>query len=99
MVVYTGLPEWDEMNFLLRILRPRMLHGHRCQCRILHGPGLHDCEGPLLAFEANPRNLEVLREQVKLNQLANAEVFGTALGNSTGELSFLDSGVRPVDRE
>ena len=49
-------------------------------------------QGPLLAFEANPRNLDVLRDQVKLNGLTNATVFATALGNSTGELSFFNSG-------
>ena len=93
MVVYTGLPEWDEMNFLLRVLRPS--DGF---IDIGANVGFYTVlastivTGPLLAFEANPRNLEVLREQVKLNQLANAEVFGTALGNSTGELSFFDSG-------
>lgn len=93
MVVYTGLPEWDEMNFLLRVLRPSdgfMDIGANVGFYTVLASTI--VKGPLLAFEANPRNLEVLREQVKLNQLANAEVFGTALGNSNGELSFFDSG-------
>ena len=93
MVVYNGLSEWDEMNFLLRILRPSdgfMDIGANVGFYTVLASTI--VTGPLLAFEANPRNLEVLRDQVKLNQLANAEVFGTALGNSTGELSFFDSG-------
>ena len=93
MVVYNGLPEWDEMNFLLRILRPSdgfLDIGANVGFYTVLASTI--VEGPLLAFEANPRNLEVLREQVTLNHLANAQVFGTALGNITGELSFFDSG-------
>ncbi len=94
MVVYDGLPEWDEMNFLLRVLRPSDAF-----IDIGANVGFYTVlastvitEGPLLAFEANPRNLEVLRDQLQLNRLGNAHVFGTALGNTTGELSFCDSG-------
>lgn len=92
--MYSGLSEWDEMKFLLRTLRPS--DGF---IDIGANVGFYTVlastivtEGPLLAFEANPRNLGMLRDQVKLNQLANAEVFGTALGNTTGQLSFFDSG-------
>ena len=94
MVVYNGLPEWDEMKFLLRVLRPSDgfidIGANVGFYTVLASTVV--TAGPLFAFEANPRNLEVLRDQVKLNELANAEVFGTALGNSTGELSFFDSG-------
>ena len=94
MVVYEGLPEWDEMKFLLRILRASDgfidIGANVGFYTVLASTVV--TEGPLLAFEANPRNLEVLRDQVQLNELANAEVFGTALGNTTGELSFFDSG-------
>lgn len=93
-VLYTVLPDWDEMNFLLRLLRPA-----DCFIDIGANVGFYTVlastvvtEGALLAFEANPRNVTVLREQVELNHLANAEIFCTALGNSSGELSFHDSG-------
>ena len=94
MVVYTGLPERDEMRFLLRVLRDS--DGF---IDIGANVGFYTVlastivtSGPILAFEANPRNLDVLRDQVQLNRLANAEVLGTALGSSNGELSFFDSG-------
>lgn len=94
VVVYSGLPEWDEMRFLQRVLRPT--DGF---IDIGANVGFYTVlastivtQGPLLAFEANPRNLDVLRDQVKLNELTNATVFATALGNSTGELSFFNSG-------
>ena len=94
MVVYNGLPEWDEMRFLLRILRPTDgfidIGANVGFYTVLASTIIAD--GPLLAFEANPRNLDVLRDQVALNKLAKAEIFGTALGNATGELSFMDSG-------
>lgn len=94
MVVYNRLPEWDEMNFLLRFLRPTdgfLDIGANVGFYTVLASTIVT-EGPLLAFEANPRNTDVLRDQVELNQLANAEVFGNALGNSTGQLSFFDSG-------
>ena len=94
MVVYDGLPEWDEMKFLLRVLRASDgfidIGANVGFYTVLASTVI--TEGPLFAFEANPRNLEVLRDQVQLNELANAEVFGNALGNTTGELSFFDSG-------
>ena len=94
MVVYNGLPEWDEMNFLLRVLRPSdgfIDIGANVGFYTVLASTIVTA-GPLFAFEANPRNLEVLRDQVKLNDLGSAEVFGIALGNTTGELSFFDSG-------
>lgn len=93
-VLYNVLPDWDEMNFLLRFLRPSDgfidIGANVGFYTVLASTVV--TEGPLLAFEANPRNVTVLREQVELNHLANAEIFCTALGNSTGELSFNDSG-------
>jgi FkbM family methyltransferase len=93
-VVYNVLPDWDEMNFLLRFLRPTDgfidIGANVGFYTVLASTII--TEGPLLAFEANPRNVEVLRQQVELNQLRNAEVFCSALGDSTGDLSFHDSG-------
>jgi FkbM family methyltransferase len=94
VVVYSGLPEWDEMRFLQRVLRPTdgfLDIGANVGFYTVLASTIVT-QGPLLAFEANPRNQSVLREQVKLNQLANVEVFAVALGNSTGELSFFNSG-------
>ena len=93
-VLYSVLPDWDEMNFLLRFLRPSDgfidIGANVGFYTVLASTVV--TEGPLLAFEANPRNVAVLREQVELNHLANAEIFCNALGSSTGELSFCDSG-------
>ena len=92
--LYNVLPDWDEMNFLIRFLRPSDgfidIGANVGFYTILASTVV--TEGPILAFEANPRNVEVLRQQVELNHLPNAEIFCTALGNSTGELSFHDSG-------
>ena len=93
-VIYNALPDWDEMNFLLRFLRPSDgfidIGANVGFYTVLASTIVN--QGPLLAFEANPRNAEVLRDQVELNSLENAEVFCTALGNSAGEISFIDSG-------
>ena len=94
MVIYNVLPDWDEMNFLLRFLRPSDgfidIGANVGFYTVLASTVI--TEGPLLAFEANPRNVEVLRQQIELNRLANAEIFCSALGDSTGELKFSDSG-------
>ena len=92
LVIYNRLPDWDEMNFLLRFLR----HGDAF-IDIGANVGFYTVlastvisEQPLIAIEANPRNVTILREQVALNKLSNVRVFETALGNTNGELIFED---------
>ncbi len=93
LVIYNRLPDWNEMNFLLRFLRPEDVF-----VDIGANVGFYTVlastiifEQPIIAVEANPRNVIILREQVALNHLSNVRVFETALGSTEGVLMFEDS--------
>lgn len=45
-------------------------------------------EGSVYAFEPVPRNLEYLREHVRMNGLANVRVFDAAMGEAEGRVRF-----------
>jgi FkbM family methyltransferase len=52
----------------------------------------HHCPaGRVIAFEASPRNTRHLRANIARNHLSNCRVIETAIGNRSGELSFLES--------
>ena len=93
LVVYNRLPDWDEMNFLLRLLRPSDgfidIGANVGFYTVLASTVVTD--GPILSVEANPKNVGILREQVQLNGLSNATVMDCALGNVAGEVTFSDS--------
>lgn len=90
LVYYNRLPDWDEMNFLLRALRPTdgfidiganvgfytILASTKVAPRNIH------------AIEANPSNLRVLGEQLELNGLAEATVHPYAVGASRTHAQF-----------
>lgn len=94
MVLYNVLPDWDEMNFLLRFLRPEDAF-----IDIGANVGFYTIlastiviETPILAIEANPRNASVLREQIALNNVGNIRMLETALGDAESTLMFDDCG-------
>ena len=93
LVVYNRLPDWDEMNFLLRLLRPSDgfidIGANVGFYTVLASTVVTD--GPVLSVEANPKNVLILREQVQLNGLQNVTVMDFALGNVAGEIAFSDS--------
>ena len=93
LVVYNRLPDWDEMNFLLRLLHPSDgfidIGANVGFYTVLASTVVTD--GPILSVEANPKNVLILREQVQLNGLQNATVMDFALGNVAGEVAFSDS--------
>lgn len=96
LVYYNRLPDWDEMNFLLRVLRP----GDRF-VDIGANVGFYSILASqkvtapnIFAFEANPANVTVLREQATINRLDGLQIFPYALGSRRGRLSF-----RAGDRE
>lgn len=95
LVYYTCLPDWDEMNFLLRVLRPEDgfidIGANVGFYTVLASRRLPPKS--LWAIEANPANVAVIKEQIELNGLAEATVFGCALGAQTGRLQFC-SGAR-----
>lgn len=93
LVVYNRLPDWDEMNFLMRLLRPEDgfidIGANVGFYTVLASTVV--TAGPILSVEANPKNVPILREQVQLNGLQNATVMDFALGNVDGEVAFSDS--------
>jgi FkbM family methyltransferase len=96
LVYYNRLPDWDEMNFLLRALRPTdgfidiganvgfytILASTKVAPRNIH------------AIEANPANIRVLSDQLELNGLSEATVHPCAVGASRTQARF-----QGVDRE
>ena len=92
LVVYNRLPDWDEMNFLLRLLRSSDgfidIGANVGFYTVLASTVVTD--GPILSVEANPKNVVILRDQVQLNGLRNATVMDFALGNVAGEVAFSD---------
>ena len=93
LVVYNRLPDWDEMNFLLRLLRPADgfidIGANVGFYTVLASTVV--TVGPILTIEANPKNVLILREQIQLNDLQNTTVMDFALGNVAGEVAFSDS--------
>ena len=93
LVIYNRLPDWDEMNFLLRFLRPEDafidIGANVGFYTVLASTIIR--EQSILAIEANPRNAKIVREQVALNRLTNVRVLETALGDKQGKLLFEDS--------
>jgi FkbM family methyltransferase len=89
-VIYTGLPEWDEMNFLLRYLRPddRFLDlGANVGFYTVLASTVIE-RGEIIAVEASPRNVEILQRQVAINALANVRVIASAVGKIDGTVRF-----------
>jgi FkbM family methyltransferase len=89
-VVYTGLPDWDEMNFLLRYLRPEDrfldLGANVGFYTVLAATVIE--RGRIFSVEASPRNVEILRRQVEINGLAQVEVMPFAVGREDGTVRF-----------
>ncbi len=90
MMYYTGMFEWDEMNFLLRALR--------------HGDGFVDIGAnigahtlvastcvraeDIWAIEANPANISGLKEQLSINQITGVKILPYAVGAKRGQVYF-----------
>ncbi len=90
LVVYTGLPDYDELKFLSRVLRAGDAFvdiGSNVGFYTLFASTLV-ADGPILAIEPNPANVKVLREQICLNSLSSVTVVPEALSDSTGVVKF-----------
>ncbi|MEW5856274.1 MAG: FkbM family methyltransferase [Cyanobacteriota bacterium] len=89
-VLYCGLYDYDEMNFLLRYLRPEdsfldiganigvytLLAASKIQSGSIH------------SFEALPKNYERLQENIKLNSLEQVKTHAIAVSNQTGSVAL-----------
>jgi FkbM family methyltransferase len=92
-VVYTELPEWEEMNFLLRFLRSSDsfldIGANVGFYTVLASTIIKG--GRIVAVEANSRNVAILRRQISINSLENIAVVESALGEVDGVVTFVDA--------
>ena len=91
LICYFG-QEADEMfKFMDDYLRPGMamvdvganIGTHAIYAARLIGPG-----GNVLAFEADPATVEILRENIALNEITNVAVFGHCVSDKFGTIDF-----------
>lgn len=86
LALYTGLPEYDDMLFALRLLRPG-----DCVIDVGANIGLYSLlaasrigDGRVIALEPDPLTAARLRENTELNRLRNVEVRVEAAGAEHG---------------
>jgi FkbM family methyltransferase len=90
-IYYGGLPEFDEMTFMQRYLRPgdgfidggANVGAYTLLAALLVGPG-----GRVEAFEPAPLEAERLRENVALNRFEQVKVHEAALADAVGQAEF-----------
>jgi FkbM family methyltransferase len=93
-VYYLDMPDWWEMNFLQRFLRPgdtaadvgANIGVYSLLAASVVGPG-----GSVVAFEPDPFNVERLRRQVLRNELSQVHIIEAAVADCDSEL-FLKAG-------
>lgn len=93
LVIYTRLPEWDEMNFALRYLRAddRFLDlGANVGFYTVLGSSVIT-RGEIITVEPNPRNIAVLQQQLELNALETTRIVQSAIGDIDGTIHFDDA--------
>jgi len=87
LAIYTGLPEYDDMLFVARILRPGDLFvdvGANIGLYSLLAAKVVGPSGKVIAFEPHPLAAKRLRENAALNGLTNVEVHEAGAGASSG---------------
>lgn len=87
LALYTQLPEYDDMQFATRLLKPGDM-----VIDVGANIGLYSLlvasrvrEGRVLAFEPHPVAAARLRENIEINRLRNIEVRVEALGATAGQ--------------
>jgi len=87
-VLYCGLYDYDDMNFLVRYLRPE-----DCFLDIGANIGVYSLlaaskikTGSIYAFEALPKNYQRLQENIALNQISNIQIYQVAISDQVGEI-------------
>lgn len=85
-VLYCGLYDYNEMNFLLRYLRPEDsfldIGANVGVYTLLAASKI--CSGSIYSFEALPKNYTRLQENLKLNQFAHVKTYAIAVSDRTG---------------
>lgn len=94
-VLYCGLYDYDEMNFLLRYLRPEDsfldIGANVGVYTLLAATKIHS--GTIYSIEALPKNYDRLQENLALNQLTQVKTYPIAVSDRTGtiELNLADT--------
>ncbi|MCJ8280241.1 MAG: FkbM family methyltransferase [Rivularia sp. ALOHA_DT_140] len=88
--LYCGLYDYDEMNFLLRYLRDSDSF-----LDIGANVGIYTLlaaskikSGLIYSFEALPKNVVRLKENLELNQLQQIKTYSLAISDSTGSITL-----------
>ncbi|XGB41379.1 MAG: FkbM family methyltransferase [Nodosilinea sp. LVE1205-7] len=89
-VLYCGLYDYDEMNFLLRYLRPEDsfldIGANVGVYTLLAASKIKT--GIVYSFEALPKNHQRLEENLELNQFHHVKAYSLAISNSQGDISL-----------
>jgi len=91
MIYYRERPEYHEMSFVRRYLRPGDCFvdvGANIGVYSLLAASVVGDKGCVHAFEPSPTAAARLRENVSLNRLANVEVHKVAVGALEGQIQF-----------
>jgi len=91
LLVYAGLYDWNEMNFLLRYLRPGDnfldVGGNVGVYSLLASSVLME-RGEIHIFEPALESLTILEENLNLNALENTRIYPFAVGETEGNVHF-----------
>ncbi|MEZ4441070.1 MAG: FkbM family methyltransferase [Polyangiaceae bacterium] len=94
-VLYNRLPDFAEMSFLQRVLRPGDAFldvGANVGIYTLFAASRIGRDGTIIAVEPGAEARERLEENVALNHLSGVRICGVAVGSSPGELVMSDDG-------
>ena len=89
-VLYCGLYDYDDMNFLLRYLRAEDsfldIGANIGVYTLLAASKIHS--GSIYSFEVLPKNYERLQENLKLNQFEQVKTYKVAVSDCTGTIAL-----------
>ena len=89
-VLYCGLYDYDDMNFLLRYLRAEDsfldIGANIGVYTLLAASKIHS--GSIYSFEVLPKNYERLKENLKLNKFEQVKTYEIAISNQTGTVGL-----------
>ncbi len=92
LIYFGGLPDYDEMRFMQRFLRPGDAYidvgAHDGLYTVLAG-SLVGADGRVDAFEASPKAVARLAENVALNNLSSVTIHAAAISDSMSVVDFV----------
>jgi FkbM family methyltransferase len=92
LIYFGGLPDYDEMHFMKRFLRPGDAYidgGAHDGLYTVLAASLVGPDGRVDAFEASPKAVARLAENVALNDLSSVTIHAAALSNANGLIDFV----------